>query len=57
MYIEQLRTRIERGEYEVDAEAVASALVERLEALSERTALRHTVTETEYASAEVVEPT
>ena len=54
MYLEQLRTRIDRGEYEVDADAVASAIVERLEALADRLAHRHTL-EAEHASAEVVE--
>jgi hypothetical protein len=55
MYLEQLRARIDRGEYEVDPDAVASAVVERLEALADRLAHRHTVA-ADYASAEVVEP-
>ena len=55
MYLEQLRARIERGEYEVDPHEVAASLVERLEALSDRLAARHTQ-QASYASAEVVEP-
>ena len=55
MYLEQLRARIERGEYEVDPDEVAASLVERLEALSDRLAARHTQ-QASYFSAEVVEP-
>lgn len=55
MYLEQLRARIERGEYEVDVELVAGAVVERLEALGERLADRR-VAERSYASVEVFEP-
>jgi Anti-sigma-28 factor, FlgM len=55
MYLEQLKARIERGEYEVDPDAVASSVVERLEALQERLAYRQ-VNERQYVSAEVVEP-
>lgn len=55
MYLEQLRARIERGEYDIDTHAVAFSIVERLEALQERLAHRQ-VGEREYASAEVLKP-
>jgi hypothetical protein len=55
MYLEQLRARIERGEYEVDPDAVAASVVERLEALRERLTHRRAA-DRDYASAEVVEP-
>jgi hypothetical protein len=55
MYLEQLRARIESGEYRVDPDDVAEALVERLEALSDRLAARDTH-QANYASAEVFEP-
>jgi hypothetical protein len=54
-YLMELRARIEQGEYQVDPDAVAGALVERLEALSDRLAARR-VHQASYVSAEVVEP-
>ena len=54
MYLQQLRARIERGEYEVDPDAVAASIVERLDTLRERLARRR-ADEREHASAEVVE--
>jgi|SoimicmetaTmtLPC_FD_contig_41_5167857_length_571_multi_2_in_0_out_0_2 hypothetical protein len=55
MYLQELRARIDRDEYEIDPDEVAGALVERLESLSDRLAARETH-QASYVSAEVVEP-